>query len=803
MGRNLGPLNIKDTYEGLVQISGSSRDIFTDGSGSVIDNINITASHAATADSAISASYAQTSTSSSYADTALSASYAVTASYALNGGGGGAGTLQDTLDLGNTATQNIILTGSYLRHSASFSGQLIDNLTDTYTGSGAVEHVVSLTQAEYNAIVSPDPNTYYIIVDAAPTMITGSVAGDTLIFTKSDGTTFPLTITSVASSSYAQNANSASYATTALSASYAISSSRAQTANFANVASAATSASYATTSTTSSYALTATSASYAISSSQAQNAGFAQVALAAQTATSASYASTATTASYALTALSASYAPAGATPTLDQVTTAGNTTSNSITVAGVNGTYLIPSTGDVTLGTISGDVNITAGGSVKNVNIDATSTITMTGSVDIKDSLKAVGLTYPTLDGLSGDVLTTDGLGNLTLQPAGGGGGDLQTTLDLGNTATQQIFLSGSLNSVRLGVQGNVEMGEDNTASGVSGSGVFGGHNNVASGESSVIVGGRNNSVTNTIGGCFGSEYSSVGGFRSVVIGGEQGTATGTNTFTLGGYNNTAQGSYGGVIGGTALTNTANASNVIGGTNNFQNNSNSSIIIAGGSNTIAGNNALGLFIIGGENNYFGCNGARNAGMFGGHILDMRNFWGGTNDVANGFAREVHGGFVFGRENRIGQGTGNNGANGLPLMLGGYGNVIGGSTLNTNAQATAYSTIINSSGSLIDNTTASTTTKGNFVIGGYNSRVDNSNYSGVISSPNSQVVSYDNSVIIGGSGISAQRDNEVSVPNLTITDYGSLNYADDTAAAAGGIPLGGVYHNAGALRIRIV
>ena len=30
-----------------------------------------------------------------------------------------------------------------------------------------------------------------------------------------------------------------------------------------------------------------------------------------------------------------------------------------------------------------------------------------------------------------------------------------------------------------------------------------------------------------------------------------------------------------------------------------------------------------------------------------------------------------------------------------------------------------------------------------------------------------------------------------------------NYANDIAAAAGGIPLGGMYHNAGAIRIRIV
>jgi hypothetical protein len=29
-----------------------------------------------------------------------------------------------------------------------------------------------------------------------------------------------------------------------------------------------------------------------------------------------------------------------------------------------------------------------------------------------------------------------------------------------------------------------------------------------------------------------------------------------------------------------------------------------------------------------------------------------------------------------------------------------------------------------------------------------------------------------------------------------------NYVDDTAAAAGGIPIGGMYHNAGAVRIRL-
>ena len=35
-----------------------------------------------------------------------------------------------------------------------------------------------------------------------------------------------------------------------------------------------------------------------------------------------------------------------------------------------------------------------------------------------------------------------------------------------------------------------------------------------------------------------------------------------------------------------------------------------------------------------------------------------------------------------------------------------------------------------------------------------------------------------------------------------TSVGGLNFANDTAAAAGGVPVGGMYHNAGAVRIRL-
>lgn len=41
-----------------------------------------------------------------------------------------------------------------------------------------------------------------------------------------------------------------------------------------------------------------------------------------------------------------------------------------------------------------------------------------------------------------------------------------------------------------------------------------------------------------------------------------------------------------------------------------------------------------------------------------------------------------------------------------------------------------------------------------------------------------------------------------IPRIIMPSVVSFNFANDTAAAAGGIPVGGIYHNAGALRIRI-
>ena len=64
-------------------------------------------------------------------------------------------------------TGSVVITGS-LTVTGSVLGNLVGNNTDTYTSSAAVQQIVTLTQAEYNAIGSPDSSTLYIISGSTP-----------------------------------------------------------------------------------------------------------------------------------------------------------------------------------------------------------------------------------------------------------------------------------------------------------------------------------------------------------------------------------------------------------------------------------------------------------------------------------------------------------------------------------------------------------------------------------------------------------------------------------------------------------
>ena len=54
----------------------------------------------------------------------------------------------------------------------------------------------------------------------------------------------------------------------------------------------------------------------------------------------------------------------------------------------------------------------------------------------------------------------------------------------------------------------------------------------------------------------------------------------------------------------------------------------------------------------------------------------------------------------------------------------------------------------------------------------------------------------------GHGLTASTVNTLTIKKLQMMNYAEFSFADDAAAAAGGIPLGGVYHTSGALKIRI-
>ena len=408
MGRSLTTLNIKDTYEGLVQISGS---ILTDGTGSVIPSIEATASFA---------------TSASSASTSVSSSYALTASFAENVVPQDTGSLLTTASIsdatvtftkGDASTFSIVVNNVVNADSASYSATAV-----------SASYATSATSASYALTASFAENV--VPQDTGSLLITASSTDATITYTKGDGTTFTNVINNVSASI------SASYATAALSASYATDAS------------------------------TATSASYATN------------------------ASTAVSSSYALTA---SYAANTSTPNLQEVTDIGATTTNSITTNGLissgsvtisgsdvtltNGSLVINNNIDESIlkltqtGTSVLDISNSAGFGVSiasNVNspiaftgggINITSTKGLTSTkANITTSFTASGLIYPTADGTSGQVMTTNGSGILSFTtPAGTsfpftGSADILGTLNVvaSGSADAYTITSGSFSGSLL-----------------------------------------------------------------------------------------------------------------------------------------------------------------------------------------------------------------------------------------------------------------------------------------------------------------------------------------------------------------
>jgi hypothetical protein len=156
-----------------------------------------------------------------------------------------------TISGSTTLNGNTTISGSLNFISGSFSGSAITNITDTYTTSPRVNQVVTLTQAEYNAIGSPDANTLYVISGSIPFNSSAFATTGSNTFTGNQIVTGSVTATAgftgslfgTASSAVfatgagaANSATSASYALIATSASFATSASLAATASFYSLA---------------------------------------------------------------------------------------------------------------------------------------------------------------------------------------------------------------------------------------------------------------------------------------------------------------------------------------------------------------------------------------------------------------------------------------------------------------------------------------------------------------------------------------------------------------------------------------
>jgi hypothetical protein len=186
----------------------------------------------------------------------------------------------------------------------------------------------------------------------------------------------------------------------------------------------------------------------------------------------------------------------------------------------------------------------------------------------------------------------------------------------------------------------------------------------------------------------------------------------------------------------------------------------SDIMIGSGTNYTASNNSIGI----GRGVYmlaspFGINIGENCANLGSHTIVIGSTYGGRTPRSMAEAAIT-----------IGNGNQNNE---------GYRGVILGN-LNGIGGGTNYNVII-----------------------GNNSRVDGGSHNTIIGGENNNISGgTSGSTLLGMNNYTPTRDDAAFAVNYVMTNYAGLDFADDTAAAAGGVVLGQIYHTSGAMKIRV-
>ena len=200
MSRNLTNLYVSESFQYLVQISGSG---FETGLGSSIPSINITASNAVSASFAVSSSNSATSISSSYSSVALSSSFATSAQTATS-----------SSFATNATSASFAVTASY-----ALNAGVTVNTASLLTTASAVNNVITFTKGDSSQFTVTVATGSAVTVNTGSLMTTGSVNANILTFTKGDGSTFDLIVAtgSAISASFASTASLALSVSTSIS----------------------------------------------------------------------------------------------------------------------------------------------------------------------------------------------------------------------------------------------------------------------------------------------------------------------------------------------------------------------------------------------------------------------------------------------------------------------------------------------------------------------------------------------------------------------------------------------------------
>ncbi len=305
---------------------------------------------------------------------------------------------------------------------------------------------------------------------------------------------------------------------------------------------------------------------------------------------------------------------------------------------------------------------------------------------------EADGFEFPTADGTSGQVMTTNGSGQVswsTLETGGGGnwtesGGVLFTTgvygiarlsntvyginndtthINLGVNSTtgefgfdyKYITISGGYQNIASGDLSTIAGGANNSAS--DSATVSGGYNNTASGNLATVGGGRTNLANGaraTISGgsnnhasgnlpTIGGGYGNYAVDSAAVGGGSNNNANGVGATIGGGSLNEASGLYATVGGGLIDTASGDNATVAGGWNNMA--SNTYATVSGGNFNNAGGQSS--TIGGGMDNVVVGNSGTISGGGSNSISDgsYATIGGGYNNDANGYGSTVGGGLT--------------------------------------------------------------------------------------------------------------------------------------------------------------